>query len=246
MIKTNKLSFAKGNAKLKNDTAIFSLPAGWTCPGAAMCLSKSNRITGKITDGKNCSFRCYAASSECLFPNIRKSRWANFEKLKKAKSIEAMEDLINLSLPRKGIKLCRIHASGDFFSQEYFDAWILVAARNPKIIFYTYTKALNFWLARKDSIPNNMKLVASRGGIYDNLIKEYGLRSITVVFSEEAAVVLGLPIDHDDKLAWKSNGDFAILLHGTQPAGSFASKASYAMRTKGKNGYKSDYFGHYK
>src|SRR5581483_1639377 len=116
----NKLKFAKGNAKLSKNVAVFSLPAGHTCMGAKDCLSKAHKVTGKITDGKNISFRCYAASNECLFPNIRKSRWQNFEMLK-GKSLVAMADLIDASLPMKNTKFVRIHASGDFFSQTYFD-----------------------------------------------------------------------------------------------------------------------------
>ena len=114
MIK-NKLKFAKGNAKLGKHTAIFSLPAGHTCPGALLCLSKSNQLTGKLTDGPKNQFRCYAASAENLFKNVRISRWRNFELLKAAGSIENMAALIQGSLPKTF--LVRIHSSGDFYNQ---------------------------------------------------------------------------------------------------------------------------------
>ena len=61
-----KLKFAKGNAKLGKNTVIFNLPAGATCPGALLCLSRANRKTGKLTDGPKNQFRCYAASTENL------------------------------------------------------------------------------------------------------------------------------------------------------------------------------------
>jgi hypothetical protein len=98
--------------------------------GAKDCLSKAHKVTGKLTDGKGIKFRCYAASGENLFRNIRVSRWRNFDMLK-GKSVKDMALLIDRSLPRKGIKLVRMHASGDFFSQAYFDAWIEVARWNP-------------------------------------------------------------------------------------------------------------------
>lgn len=240
-----KLSFAKGNAKLEKDTAIFSLPAGHTCPAALHCLSSANRLTGKLTDGKQNLFRCYAANSENLFSSVRKSRWSNFDLLK-GKTEKEMVALINLSLPHKGIKLCRVHASGDFFNQTYFDAWLQVARINPEIIFYAYTKALPFWVARKNEIPLNFRLVASRGGRYDSLIVTENLRSVTVVFSESEAVNLGLPIDHDDKLAWNTTRNFALLLHGSQPKGSEAVKALVALRKQGKGGYNAAYFSSYK
>jgi hypothetical protein len=240
-----KLKFARGNAKLSGDTAVFSLPAGFTCPAALLCHSRANRETGKLTDGPKCVFRCYAATAENLFRNIRVSRWRNFEMLKACGGAIEMANLITVSMPRKGVKLCRIHASGDFYSQAYFDAWIMVARRMPHITFYAYTKALPYWVARLNEIPSNFKLVASRGGRYDDLIDTYNLRSVRVVFSEAEAVTLNLPLDHDDTHAWKHDGNFALLLHGTQPAGSEASRVLYALRKQGKGGYKSDYFAHY-
>ena len=239
-----KLKFARGNAKLKRDTAIFSLPAGHTCPAAMLCQSRADRITGKLTDGAKTVFRCYAATGENLFRNVRLSRWRNFDALKGLDRV-AMARLINRSLPRKGVKLCRIHASGDFFNQAYFDAWLFVARANPSIVFYAYTKALPFWIKRIDKIPSNFKLVASRGGRYDNLIEAHNLRNVRVVCSEAEAIQLDLLIDHDDCLAWKGDNNFALLLHGTQPKGSKMAKVLYALRKAGKGGYKSDYFAHY-
>lgn len=244
MIKNNRLSFAKGNAKLAKNIALFSLPAGWSCPAALLCLSKSNRVTGKLTDGNKNQFRCYAASAENLFKNIRKSRWHNFDSLK-GKSIDEMTDLIVQSLPRKNTKYCRIHASGDFFNQSYFDAWLEVAKRVPTITFYAYTKMLHLWIARKDSIPQNFKLIASEGGLFDKLIATHNLRYVKVVFSEDEAKKLKLPIDKDDSHAYDGNGNFSLLLHGIQSANSRASKAWQKIKTKGQGGYKSDYFAHY-
>lgn len=240
----NKLKFAKGNAKLGKETAIFSLPAGHLCVGAQDCLARVNQHTGKLTDGPKTQFRCYAASNEVMFPNIRKSRWNNF-KLLIGKNTEQMAAVIQRSLPRK-IKLVRVHASGDFFSQAYFDAWMLVARNNPSLIFYAYTKSLPFWVYRLNEIPTNFKLNASLGGKFDSLIVPNNLKCVKVVYSEEQAKSQKLPIDHDDTLAWKQDGDFALLLHSTQPAGSIAGKALSALRAQNKGGYKASYFAHYK
>ena len=244
MIKT--LTFGFGNAKLNRDTAIISLPAGHTCKFADLCRSNANRETGKITDGPHCQFRCYATLPENLFANVRNSRWRNFELLRKAKTVIGMANLIESSLVgKKNIKLVRMHASGDFWSQEYFDAWLLFAQQHSEWTFYGYTKALPYWIKRLNSIPTNMKLVASRGGTHDVLIDALGLRSVKVVFSEEEAEKLGLELDHDDCLCWKGDKDFAILLHSTQPKGSDAGKAWYKISKHGQGGYKADYFHHY-
>jgi hypothetical protein len=240
----NKLKFAVGNSKLSKNVAIFSLPAGWSCPFAKDCKSTANRETGKLTDGKDCRFRCYAASGENLFHNIRISRWRNFEALK-GKSLEDMITLIHNSLPSKQ-NIVRIHQSGDFFSQAYFDAWVSVAKLNPTKVFYAYTKALPFWTKRINDIPSNLYLNASKGGTRDELIKQFKLKSVEVVFSEAEAKKKGLKIDHTDTLAYKQSKSYAILLHGVQPKGSEAGKALSKLRKQGLTGYHSDYFAHYK
>jgi hypothetical protein len=239
-----KLSFSKGNAKLGSHIYTFSLPAGHTCIGAKDCLAKANRETGKLTHGKGAQFQCFAATAENMFPNVRKSRWNNFEALK-GLSVAQMVKSIADSMPKKAVYF-RIHVSGDFFNLNYFDAWMEIARANPAKQFYCYTKAIPFWIARKDSIPENFVLNASIGSRYDDLITQYNLKCARVVFSESEAANLGLQIDHDDSLALAKNGkSFALLLHGSQQAGTVAAKANYALRKAGKNGYKSDYFAHY-
>lgn len=240
-----KLKFSKGNAKLKQvGIYTFSLPAGHSCPFANICLAKADKATGKIQLGKNNEFQCFSATSENMFPNVRKSRWHNFETLRKLDTA-GMVSVIQSNLPSKA-QIIRIHVSGDFFSQAYFDAWVLVARANPKIQFYAYTKSIPFWLARAKDIPNNFVLNASVGGKADYLIDAHGLKSARVVFSVKEAKQLGLKIDHDDSLAMRQGADFALLLHGTQKKNSLAAKALYILRKQGIGGYKADYFGHYK
>jgi hypothetical protein len=233
------LSFSSSNAKISHP--YFSLPAGYTCPFAKLCKSTADRETGKIKDTKDTEFRCYAASQEAIYKNTRNSRWRNFDLLKEAKTKDGMYKLIKDSLEYNlpTANLIRIHESGDFFNQEYFDAWLQVAKEKPSTTFYAYTKAIPYWVARIGSIPKNFKLNASKGGRYDSLIDNYNLKYAEVVFSVEEAKQKGLYIDKDDKLAWAQDKPFAILLHGTQPAGSEASKALSALKKQGFTGYSS-------
>jgi len=228
------LHFSLGNAKLRGVTAIFDLPAGHSCPFACLCKSSANRVTGRITDGKDTQFRCYAATGEARSSAARKLRWKNFTELR-GKTASDMASLIANCLPDT-FKI-RIHSSGDFFSQAYFDAWLMVARQFPERTFYAYTKALPFWVNRLTVIPSNFKLVASYGGTHDILIPSYGLKSCRVVASEAEAESLGLEIDHDDTHAWQDTGDFALLIHGTQPAGTPMAKAWELVKREGKGGY---------
>ena len=117
-------------------------------------------------------------------------------------------------------------------------AWYIVALRNPRTLFYAYTKSLRFWVGDLTENPElwNFVLTASYGGRDDHMIDEFNLRSAKVVFSEAEAEELGLAIDHDDSHAAKPtlrDDSFALLIHGTQPAGSEASIALKELKGKG-------------
>lgn len=237
------LKFSKGNAKLdgfKKPIYTFSLPAGFTCPGAKECKSRAVDKNGKrhIVDGKDTKFRCFAASQEVVYTNTYFARKHNFDLLRKCKTTLQMAELISESLP-KNAEYVRIHVSGDFFSQKYFDAWIIVAKENPDIIFYAYTKSIPYVIARKGLLPYNLRITASYGGHYDDMILSSGLRTALVVYTEAQASGIGLEIDHDDSLAIGIGGDFALLLHGTQPKDSEASKALVQLKRAGKGSYPS-------
>lgn len=207
-----KLIFGKGNKKLAKNIGTFSLPAGFTCPMAFECQAWANRETGKITDGKYQLFRCFAASAEAVYPNVRKARWHNFEALRQSSD---MASLILASLPNTPI--VRIHVSGDYFSQDYFDAWLKVAQTRSDIIFYSYTKSIHYWQNRTNEIPDNFRLTASMGGKLDEIAQDLDLVTAQVVRSNDEAEKLALSIDTDDNLAISNKGKFALLIHGIQP-----------------------------
>jgi hypothetical protein len=69
------------------------------------------------------------------------------------------------------------------------------------------------------------------------LIDRHNLRSAVVVFSEAEAKERKLAIDHDDSHAMNHGPDFALLIHGSQPAGSAAAKAIASLRAQGEFGY---------
>jgi hypothetical protein len=228
--KENLLKFGKGNAKLGKKVVTFSLPAGHSCPFALDCLSKSDKETGKITDGKETIFRCFAASSEAVYKNVRLSRWHNFELLKTAKNTENITNLILQSLPKK-CDIVRIHVSGDFFNMSYLQAWVNVAKLLPDTLFYAYTKSLVYLIGLE--LPENLSITASKGGKLDKLITENNMKFAEVVYSEQEAKDKNLLIDHDDSLAMYAKNSFALLIHGTQPKNSKGSKAIKEMKLKG-------------
>lgn len=234
MTTKSKLSFQKGNAKLTKEIYTFSLPAGYTCPGALNCLAMADRTSGKLTHGPHQQFVCFAAQAEAMYPSVRTSRWGNFELLKAAKTREEMARLIAASLPKKA-KIVRIHVSGDYFSEAYFLAWMDVARVRPDVRFYSYTKSINLWRRLQEFIPDNLILTASLGGRYD--ASTGGLKTAKVVFAEEQAAALGLEIDHDDTHAYDGDESFALLIHGQQRKGTAAASALRELRKAGITGY---------
>lgn len=249
------LIFGQGNGKLDPAISHFSLPAGFACPGALQCLSRAvEQEDGryKVVDGTGVQFRCFSASEEARYPNVRAIRWHNWDMLRKygtgrtdADKARSMAALILASLPvrdrvldmsvdgRAFKAIVRLHVAGDFFSQAYMDAWLLVCRTRPDLLFYAYSKSLPMWVSRLDQLPENFVLTASEGGKWDHLIGQHGLRSARVVYSEDAAARLGLPIDHDDSHAMRRGPSFALLLHGPQQKGTPAAKAWAAIQAAG-------------
>lgn len=243
------MKFSKANAKIealrqveelkpyfsgKRKVYSFDLLSGWSCPFAKDCLSRA--VTGpdgkrKIKDGKDTKVRCFSASQEVQYPALYNLRKANFDALRAMGSDSQGMAAAILSAMPKDAGIIRIHVGGDFFNEAYMLAWFEVANARPDVLFYAYTKSLPYLVSNIEKLPANFSITASRGGRHDHLIEEYNLREAVIVFSEEQAQRLGLEIDHDDShAAVKNNKSFALLVHGTQPAGSEAGTALQQLK----------------
>lgn len=241
--KTKELSNSSVKDWLTNRKAYsLDLISGWSCPCAKECLSKVEIVDGKkvIKDGPDTLWRCFSASQEVLYPAVYNLRKHNFDVLRNLKSCVPIAERILTDLP-KDTGILRIHVGGDIFSYEYFKAWTIVANQRPNVLFYFYTKSLNFWLKYLEEhgeLPNNLVGTASRGGRLDHLIDKYNLREARVIFDMKEAK--GKPVDFTDE--WAANPDrknksFCLLLHGGQPAGSDAGKAWQKIKKGPHGGY---------
>lgn len=190
--------FVLKNGYYRGKVHEFNLPTGVTCPFALECKVTVDRYTGKfdIYDGQ---YRCYAASAE-RFPAVREHRWSNFD---------FVRDGGKLEIPQR-CQSIRIHASGDFFNQDYFDSWLVLARENPSVEMWAYTKSLRYWVKRIDEVPNNLILTASYGGRNDELIEEFGLKNVRV-YKRIEEVPADRPIDTNDDWARTPGVNFALL-----------------------------------
>jgi len=228
------LFFGIGNAKLTEGTATFSLPAGYTCPGADKCLAWFDRKEKRLIDGPNSEHRCFAATMEASRPSLRKSVERNLAILQEARTTAKMSNVIDLSLPAAFLHFVRVHVDGDFFHQDYFLAWMSAARMNPERTFYAYTKSLPIWIAHRDKVPKNFVLTASWGGKWDSLIEPNKLRSARVVQHPHEAVQLGLELDQDARHARTDDGrDFCLLIHGMGAPGSRHNASIKRLKSEG-------------
>jgi hypothetical protein len=245
--------FSKANSKLQklasnpamaewltDNRKVYSFPllSGWSCPFAKDCLSKVHSTSNglRIVDGKDTQFRCYSASQEAVYPAVYAKRKRNFDKMRSFKDVTSMADHICSELP-KNAGIIRIHDAGEFFNQNYMMAWARVAFRNPNLLFYAYTKALNWFvdLQLNGLIPSNLLITASRGGRLDHLIDQHKLKEARVVYSVDQASKMSLDIDNDDSHAAHPAfryQSFALLIHGVQPKGSDAAAALRKLNRK--------------
>ncbi len=175
----------------------WNLPSGWTCPFAYECLVKVHRHTGEF-DNRSNAYRCYSAMQE-RFPEVRNYRWSNFDFLRKGGKPTLPSDA----------KAVRIHMSGDFYSQDYFDMWLEICKENPDVEFWAYTKSLVYWVRRLDSIPDNLILTASRGGKFDHMIYEHDLKNVEII--KRKSQRRGRPIDTNDDLARTPKIHFCLM-----------------------------------
>lgn len=203
----------------------FSLPAGHTCPFAGRCLTKVN-IAGQMQLGQR--YVCMAASEEISI-SVRQRRWFNFNLLKKTgDDTDEMYSLISASIPESQVYV--LHQSGDFFSENYFKAWMSVAKQIPDSVFLVQTTSIPYWVALKSSVPSNVKISANLDTVHAPLVKKEGLPFHGVVFSYQDAEDYGLPVERRlDKLAAGEN--YVALVRSMQVADSEAGKGVETLRT---------------
>ena len=186
------LGFSKGNSKMnvlaghlnlkKTEVLSFDLPAGWTCAKAGICKGFAHKVTGILTQVGR--VKCYAVKQENYLPTVRAFRWNNFNQLIACgKDTEKIVELILSSIP-KTAKIIRVHSSGDYYSKEYFMAWVRVAYLRPDITFFGYSKHLDY--VTFENKPSNFKLVYSFGSLDDNRYNEkYNFETLPTCFIEE-------------------------------------------------------------
>lgn len=161
---TFNVKWTKGNEKLNKPNGDtyniigFGIPADYdfilngetvnTCPSALACRGV-----------------CYAKQGRYAMRNVMDARKHNLD----LSLMDHFAGMVIADLQRmRKVNTVRIHDSGDFYNQEYYNKWCHIAKALPHITFYAYTKTVNMDLWTNK--PSNLKITQSLGGKHDGMV----------------------------------------------------------------------------
>lgn len=111
----------KGNTKMGPDVGIWNLPPVRTCWPSAWCME-----------------HCYAQRNNFLLPSVLRSLIWRLEQ-------SQLPDFVpRMITEAQHFEFFRIHASGDFYSNAYIDAWSQIIRDCPDTKFRTTTRRDDF------------------------------------------------------------------------------------------------------
>ena len=181
----------------------FGLPADYdferegvkynTCPGALACRGL-----------------CYAKQGGYRFPDSIAARSHNFAF---SQTDGFVAGIVSDLKRKRSVNTVRIHDSGDFYSQEYFDKWCEIAKAIPEKTFYAYTKSLTLDLS---GAPDNFKVTQSLGGKHDDLVDI--TKPHSRIFTEHADRIAAGYVDGniDDSPAIQGLVQIGLVYHGNK------------------------------
>ena len=178
--------WVEGNAKLLKSSKGKYRVVGFGIP-ADHNFSHNGKKLNTCPQASACKAVCYAKQGTYRFPNVIDARQHNLDLSLRVDFADLIiADLAALVVKsktkRKPYNVVRLHDSGDFYSQDYLNAWGKVAAAYPSVIFYAYTKSLHLDMS---AIPSNLRITRSQGGKLDKLIN-IGLPNSRIFSSHEA------------------------------------------------------------
>lgn len=110
-----------GNSKLSKNCLIFDTLAVYTCGNCSQCAA-----------------RCYAVKAQRQYAGTWDKRACHTYLA--AHDLPRLRALLIGQLAGTDKPYCRIHSSGEFFSQAYVDMWADIVRMFPAVRFYFYTK----------------------------------------------------------------------------------------------------------
>jgi hypothetical protein len=116
-----KLLPEPSNKKLGFGIRSFSIPTLTFCPGKTAV----------------CAAGCYAERGRMVFSRMR----ARLATLATMTLSPRFASNVVREITETGIGVVRVHVAGDFYSAEYVDKWTAIAVKQPRTIFFAYTRS---------------------------------------------------------------------------------------------------------
>lgn len=110
-----------GNSKLGKTIWHWSIPALTTCPGST----------------PTCILSCYALKGRYYLPDVARGLEVNFVRTTQPD----FADWLISQMIAFGVRLLRLHPSGDFYSEQYVRDWLQVTRRCRSTTFFAYTRS---------------------------------------------------------------------------------------------------------
>ena len=159
----------------------------WTLPAWA----------GRLDDGRTfntcpsagiCAKVCYAGQGTYLWPVVRAKHHANLTFV--LDDLPGWEAAMLTELGAKKFTgaWIRVHDAGDFFSDDYLNAWLRICRARPDLHFYAYTKEVSrFRRLVEPDPPPNFLWVYSYGGTQDGQL-DPSVDRVADVFPDEQTI----------------------------------------------------------
>lgn len=158
-------------------------------------------LAGKLPDGRRyvtceqagvCARACYARTGTFRFPQVLAKHERNLARILDDIGQWTADIIAELRAPKFDGAALRVHDAGDYFSDAYLSAWLVVARATPGTLIYSYTKEVSrFERIAAPSAPENFRWVYSYGGREDHLIDPTRHRVADVFPTEEAIAAAG-------------------------------------------------------
>lgn len=111
----------QGNRKLGTAIHHWDLPPVVSCPGRTPA----------------CERVCYARSGHFTTKVVKtRLKWC----MEQSRRDDFVSRMVN-ELHRKGVLVCRVHCSGDFYSATYAGKWLAIMKECPQVKFYLYSRS---------------------------------------------------------------------------------------------------------
>lgn len=189
----------------------------WTIPAWVVELSDGTHFNACPSAGA-CAQLCYARNGTYLFPKVRMAHLRNLEwtlndldgwrdamltelrarrfrptgvpRVNAAPEGQPLDDWMH-NWVQHGGQAVRIHDAGDYYSDDYLAAWIVIARLTPDVLFYSYTKEVSRMRRVAFNPPPNFRWLYSLGGREDHLIDLDSERHADVFADEQSIADAG-------------------------------------------------------